>query len=69
MSIPKYVLNRDGTERGETTGSSRFCRLDGCGGRCIGVRWPKKRGQKRARITFPCTKGMKRVDAETEQIM
>lgn len=69
MRPPKFVLSRCGTLKGETTGSVRCCRLEGCGGACIGVRWPKEPGQKRAKVTFPCSKGMKTVNTTTWQII
>ena len=46
------VWNRDLTQVGEMTGGSRLCKLEGCTGRAIGVRWPDRK------ITFPCTKGL-----------
>ena len=69
MNIPKYVLDREGKIKGETTGSTRPCTLEGCTGRKIGVRWPKEKGQKRAGVTFPCTKGLKFVSEDTWQIL
>lgn len=46
------VWSRDGKLRGEMTGGFRFCRLEGCSGRRLGVRWPD------GKVTFPCTKGL-----------
>lgn len=51
------VRSRDGFSVGETTGGERRCRLEGCGGTCIAVRWPKGRG-KGTHVTYPCLKGM-----------
>lgn len=68
MKIPKYVLDRDGKMRGETTGSFRVCSLEGCRGHRIGVRWPKEPGQKRAHVTFPCTEGLVGVTEDTWRI-
>jgi hypothetical protein len=67
--LPKYILDRDGNLKGQPTGSIRPCNLEGCGGRRIGVRWPKEEGKKRAKITFPCTKGMKTVSDSVWQIL
>jgi hypothetical protein len=53
------VISRDGKTVGELTGSRHACRLEGCTGLRLGVRWPKEPGQKRRRVTFPCTKGMR----------
>jgi len=38
--------------KGITTGGLFLCRLEGCGGTRVAVRWPN------GRITFPCLKGM-----------
>ena len=38
---------------GICTGSIRNCRMEGCTGQRLGVRWED------GKITFPCTKGMK----------
>jgi hypothetical protein len=47
------VYSRDRKEFGMPTGSSTVCKLEGCRGRRIGVRW------RDGKITFPCTHGMK----------
>ena len=60
MNIPDVVVSRDGKERGLTTGGSYPCRLEGCRGMRIGVRWPD------GRITYPCTMGMKFSEDELE---
>lgn len=46
------IYNREGTEAGEATGGTRFCRLEGCTGRRIYLRWPDKK------ITYPCSEGI-----------
>ncbi len=46
------VVSRDGQHVGELTGGSRACRLAGCTGVKLGVRWEDKR------VTFPCSKGL-----------
>lgn len=51
--IPKYIYDRSGKERGKTTGGTRQCKLEGCSGCRIGVRWPN------GEITWPCSKGLK----------
>lgn len=50
--IPEEVVSRDRAMTGKATGGTRHCRLEGCTGRRIGVRWPDKH------ITWPCSKGM-----------
>lgn len=50
------VLSRDGKVEGVAMGSRRRCQMEGCTGRRLGVRWPRKGGK--ARTTYPCTKGM-----------
>ena len=50
------VVSRDGKLEGVTTGSFRRCKLEGCNGMKIGVRWPRVNGK--VQTTFPCTKGM-----------
>ncbi len=46
------ILSRDGKLTGITTGSQYLCRLHGCGGMRIAVRWPD------GKHTFPCSKGI-----------
>jgi len=46
------LFSRDRKLKGHTTGGFRLCRLEGCGGLRIGVRWPDKK------ITWPCSKGL-----------
>lgn len=46
------VLSRDGKQEGELTGGRRRCKLAGCTGIQVGVRWGDKK------VTFPCTKGL-----------
>jgi hypothetical protein len=46
------VISSDGKLIGKATGSEQPCRLEGCNGRRIGVRWSD------GSISFPCTKGM-----------
>lgn len=45
------VRSRDG-DIGRTNGNSRVCRLEGCTGRCLSVKWSD------GKYTYPCTKGM-----------
>ena len=42
----------DGRTKGNATGGGYHCRMEGCRGWRIGVRW------KDGSITFPCSKGM-----------
>lgn len=46
------VYDRGRSEGGTTTGVTRPCRLSGCTGIRIGVRWLD------GRLSWPCTKGM-----------
>lgn len=56
LSIPNQkVFSRDRRHIGRTTGSTRQCRLEGCPGTRIGVRWSD------GRITWPCSNGLKYV--------
>jgi hypothetical protein len=52
MALPKKVWNREKTEYGSPTGGTRKCRMEGCLGMCIAVRWPD------GSLTWPCTRGM-----------
>lgn len=56
------VRSRDGHQAGTITSTSRPCQLESCGGIRVGVRWPD--GSR----TFPCSKGMRFLDATTAQI-
>lgn len=55
---PTFVWNREHTEKGELTGTSRMCPLEGCTGVRLYVRWPD------GKITYPCTKGMIETNGE-----
>lgn len=50
------VYGRKGTDfarrYGRMTGGWRFCRLEGCTGRRLGVRWSD------GHVTWPCSKGL-----------
>lgn len=48
----KSIYSRTGTYVGELTGSQQLCKLSGCTGVRLGVRWPDKK------TTYPCTKGI-----------
>jgi hypothetical protein len=52
------ILSRDKKIVGLATGASRPCPLEGCTGRRITVKWPRKARFSRSGITCPCTKGM-----------
>ena len=59
----KYMLSRDGAMKGEIRNlKSRRCRLEGCTGWRIHVKWPN------GRHTYPCSKGCVHVDDETLRI-
>lgn len=53
MQEGTVVWNRDKTEKGFITGSTRSCRLSGCSGLNHGVKWPD------GKVTYPCGKGMR----------
>lgn len=55
MERGTIVWDRAGTTEGFCTGSAYPCRMEGCAGERIGVRWPDGQG---SRVTFPCTKGI-----------
>lgn len=46
------IYDRQGKTKGETTGGSYRCRLEGCPGIRLAVRWPT------GRVTYPCTNGL-----------
>lgn len=46
------VHSRDGKLKGKLIGGSRICRLEGCRGKQLAVRWEN------GKLTYPCTKGM-----------
>lgn len=48
----KHVISADGKETGDVTGGRRRCQMSGCGGVCLGVKWPD------GRMSWPCTKGL-----------
>ena len=60
---PKYMLSRDGSKKGVIKNMrSRPCRLEGCTGMRIHVKWPD------GRSTYPCSKGCRRIDDDTMKI-
>lgn len=46
------IYSRTGKLKGVATGSQQTCRLSGCTGLRISVRWPD------GKHTFPCSKGI-----------
>ena len=48
----KVIYSRTGNYVGELTGSQQVCKLEGCTGVRLGVRWVDKK------ISYPCTKGI-----------
>lgn len=62
--MPKNImLSRDGTEQGEITNLHAYpCRMMGCTGMRISVRWPD------GKHTFPCSKGCTQLDDHTWKI-
>jgi hypothetical protein len=49
--LPEFLLSRDGSARGDVIGTRR-CRMEGCLGTALIVRWPDKKR------TYPCTKAI-----------
>jgi len=60
--VPEIVLSRDMKLTGTCTGGTRRCPLDGCTGLRVGVRWPD------GKLTWPCTKGMRKLSPEKWKI-
>jgi hypothetical protein len=58
----KTIVSRDGKHTGTATGSTHYCRLEGCGGVRVSVKWA---GGKR---TFPCSRGLLAVNPNTFRI-
>ncbi len=52
MEKGTVVFARDGLVAGVSTGATHRCRLEGCNGLRVTVKWPD------GKITHPCTKGM-----------
>ena len=53
MELPKKIVSRDGKHVGTPIGTTRMCRLEGCTGLRIGVRWDD------GKLTYPCSKGLR----------
>lgn len=47
-----WIYDRDGKQAGVPTGGQRHCKMEGCTGMRIRVRWPD------GKITWPCSKGL-----------
>lgn len=63
QTVPIKMLSRNGSMIGEIKNlNSRRCKLEGCTGVRIHVKWPN------GRSTYPCSKGCKQIDADTLQI-
>lgn len=52
--IPVFARGARKAE-GTTTGTTRFCQMDGCPGIRVGVKWNS------GKMTWPCSKGMARL--------
>lgn len=64
MENYKYMLSRDGNEKGTIINlNSRKCPMEGCRSFRASVRWEN------GKITYPCLAGTKHVDDETLQII
>lgn len=63
MNTYKYVESRDGSERGELSGATFPCRMDGCTGKRMTVKWPD------GKRTYPCSKGLDHIDDKTLRII
>lgn len=55
-------LSRDATDTGRFTGSNYPCRLAGCTGVRLGVKWSNKS------VTWPCSKGLKKLEISKWQL-
>lgn len=60
--LPQFVQDREGKETGKVVGVGRLCQLEGCGGWRVSVRWPN------GKLTRPCSKGLREIDATTWRI-
>ena len=56
------ILSRDGHDIGTATGSTHHCRMEGCLGLRVTVKWGD------GKITHPCSKGMKNLPDGSMQI-
>ena len=64
QNTDKFMLYRDGKEKGIITNMHfRKCQLEGCGGWRIRVIWSGRK------VTLPCSRGCKRIDDNTLQII
>ena len=52
IPLDKRVYPSDGAGYGTLTGGRMPCRMEGCGGMKLGVRWPE------GKLTYPCNRGM-----------
>lgn len=57
------VLSRDGKFVGAATGSTHSCRMEGCRGQRVTVKWED------GKITHPCSDGMKYLPDGSVQII
>lgn len=48
----QLVYDKAGAEAGLVTGSVHRCRMEGCRGNRVSVRWPD------GRTTYPCSRGL-----------
>lgn len=63
-TLPTRMLSRDGKKVGVIKNlRSRPCRLEGCTGMRIHVKWPD------GKSTYPCSTGCERVDEDTLRIV
>ncbi|MEW5936010.1 MAG: hypothetical protein AB1816_20705 [Bacillota bacterium] len=61
--LPRVVRSRDGGLEGAVTGRTWRCRLEGCRGVRVEVRWPD------GTVTRPCSAGMREVEPGVWQIL
>lgn len=62
-SLPVAVRDRSGTVEGVVTGRTWRCRLEGCRGVRVEVKWPD------GTVTRPCSAGMREVEPGVWQIV
>jgi len=61
--LPAVVRDRSGTMEGTVTGRTWHCRLEGCRGVRVEVKWPD------GTVTRPCSAGMREVEPGVWQIV
>lgn len=63
MSRIKYILSRNGKEKGTVTAYGHKCKMEGCTGKRFTVKWED------GTWNFICSKGIKIISEDTAQII